>query len=254
MLKTRPYYSQNGASAVFYDLLTGADRSLDGDVDFYASLIPEGGSVLELGAGTGRISQAMAARGFDVVGLEIAPAMLAQAEAKRLAAPDEVARRLRYVQGDMTAFALHQSFDVVLCPFFGLAHLPAGVAWSNTFKAIAKHLKPGGAAAIHLPRGDKMATAGPPAEQPVFNRPIEGGCTLTLYVNGRTMNPKIGRMDLTLDYVISAPNGVEQSRHRERLTYYHADPDPFATAAGLTRARPPVELGGAGAIHTYRKA
>jgi SAM-dependent methyltransferase len=253
MLKARPYYAQNGASAVFYDLLTSADRSLDGDLDLYAGLIPEGGSVLELGAGTGRVSQGLAERGFNVVGLEIAPAMLIQAEAKRVAAPDEVARRLRYVQGDMTAFTLGETFDVVLCPFFAMAHLPGGTAWINAFRSISKHLKPGGFAAIHLPLGDKMSTAAPPADQAVFSRPIEGGRTLTLYVVGRTMNPKIGRMDLTLDYVVRAANGVEQSRDRERLTFYHANPDPIAAAEGLNVAQDPVEFGGVGAIHVYRR-
>jgi SAM-dependent methyltransferase len=188
------------------------------------------------------------------VGLEIAPAMLAQAEAKRLAAPADVASRLTYVQGDMTAFTLGATFDAVLCPFFVLAHLPAGTAWANTFKAIRRHLKPGGAVAVHLPLGDKMATAAPPADQPVFRRPIKGGGTLTLYVNGRTMNPKLGRMDLVLDYVVCGPNGAEQRRDRERLTFYHADPDPFAAAVGLVRVRDPIELGGAGAVHSYRMA
>src|SRR5438045_657021 len=83
MAQARPYYADKGLSAVFYDTVTAADARLHGDVDIYAGLAPDGGAVLELGAGTGRIVFALAQRGFSVTGVEIAPAMLAQAAAKR---------------------------------------------------------------------------------------------------------------------------------------------------------------------------
>lgn len=95
------YYSDKAASTAFYDVLTAADRSLDGDLDLYASLAAPGGSILELGSGAGRVAQALAARGHVVTGLEFAPSMIALAEAKRATAPAEV-WRLRYLRGDIT--------------------------------------------------------------------------------------------------------------------------------------------------------
>jgi hypothetical protein len=62
MSQTRPYYADKGMSAAFYDTVTAADVRLAGDVDIYADLIPANGSVLELGAGTGRIAFALAMR------------------------------------------------------------------------------------------------------------------------------------------------------------------------------------------------
>jgi SAM-dependent methyltransferase len=253
MIQTRPYYTDRGASAAYYDLLTSVDKALVGDLEVYAGLLPAHASVLELGAGTGRIAQGLAERGFRLVGLDIAPAMLAQAEAKRLMAPAEVSERLRYIRGDMTSFELGETFDAVLCTFYALAHLPRGAAWANTFRSVAKHLKPGGVAAFHLPVGEKMAIAPPAADQPVFRQPAGDGRTLTLYVNSQTMNPKIGRMDLVLDYAISGADGVEQSRSRERLTLYSGDPDPFAIAAGFERAQEPTGLGEVGAVYIYRR-
>jgi hypothetical protein len=42
-------------------------------------------------------------------------------------------------------------------------------------------------------------------------------------------------------------------RSAERLTYYVADPTPFAAAAGLSLARAPIRLGGVGDVWVFRK-
>ena len=94
MTQARPYYADKALSAAFYDTVTAADVRLLGDIDVYAALIGAGGSVLELGAGTGRIAFALAELGHPVTGVEIAPTMLSQALAKRTDLDLEVQRRL----------------------------------------------------------------------------------------------------------------------------------------------------------------
>jgi SAM-dependent methyltransferase len=244
----KPYYSAGGASVRFYDLLTAADRSLDGDVELYAGLIPPGGSVLELGAGTGRVSQALAERGFDVTGLDIAPDMLKQAEARRGTRPE---LNLHYVRGDMTSLNVGRTFDAVICPFFALAHLPAGAAWRNVFRGTAAHLEPGGLAAFHLPDAEKMAAPPPANDSPVFHQPTEDGRFLTLYVKNKVMRENVGRMDITVEYVLSRA-GTAEERSPERITFFRGDPNPFADQAGFDIARSPQPLGGAGHVHVYR--
>src|SRR5690606_8801449 len=98
-------------SARFYDVVTDADTRLGGDVDIYAALAPDGGSVLELGAGTGRVTFALAERGRCVVGVDLSPAMLEKAAARLAQAPPEIAGRLAFRQGDMTALDLKRTFD-----------------------------------------------------------------------------------------------------------------------------------------------
>ncbi|WP_419319354.1 class I SAM-dependent methyltransferase [Caulobacter sp. ErkDOM-E] len=250
---TRPYYSSKGLSAVHYDLLTAADKTLSGDLDVYAGLAKGPSQILELGAGTGRIALELAKRGHSVLGLDIAPAMLDQAEAKRKALDPETAARLRFKLGDMASLSLGETFDLVLCTYFTLAHVPAGASWRNTFKGVARHLKPGGLAAFHLPLEDRMREAPPPSDKPVFLHALEGGGHVALYILEHGFNPKLGRMDLVLDFVTKAAPGAAATHSHERLTYYLADPVPFAQAAGLEVAMAPIDISGVGAIHVFRK-
>lgn len=248
----RSYYAADGASARFYDLLTDANGSIKGDVDIYATALPAGGQVLELGAGTGRVAIELAKRGFTVTGLDIAPAMLAQAEEKRIELAPDIAERLRFVRGDLVSLALRERFDAILVTFFTLAHLQPAACWKRAFVGMARHLTPRGLLAIHLPVVEKMDRAAPDPSRPVFRRPAGEDRLLTLYVAGQTLNRATGRFDLTLDYVTSTGDGTEVSRSRERLTYHHGDPLPYAERAGFEVVGEPVPLGDTGAIHFFR--
>ena len=255
MTEVRPYYSEKGLSAAFYDRITARDPSVRGDVAFYATLAPQGGSILELGCGTGRVTLALAGRGFSVLGIDLAPTMLSQAQAKLAAAEQEVVGRVRLRRGDMTALNLDETFDAVICPFFGLAHLPAGAAWTNVFAGVMRSLKPGGSAAFHVPSAERIAAAPPvPPDRPVLQMPADDqGRTLSIYIAGRTAKPAIARFDQLIDYVVTDAAGREAQRARERLTYYAADPTPFAEAAGLLTGEPTVPMGETGHIQVFRK-
>jgi len=254
MAQARPYYADRSLSSVYYDVVTAADTRLAGDIDLYAKLAPAGGSVLELGAGAGRVAMALAERGFSVVGVEIAPSMLVQAQAKRAALHPEVAARIALLRGDMTALDLKQTFDLVICPYFTLAHVPGGAAWRNTFATAGRHLAAGGMAAFHLPLPEVMrAVAAPNRDLPVLDQPLEGGRRLQLYVLERSFRESIGRLDQVIEYVERGPDGQVLRRSPERLTYYIADPEPFAAEAGLVKSQDPVELGGVGEIWIFRK-
>ena len=55
---------------------------------------------------------------------------------------------IRFVSQDMTKLALHRRFDVITCLFSSIGYLRTEGELSRTFKAFAKHLKPGGVALI----------------------------------------------------------------------------------------------------------
>ncbi|MBL8554746.1 MAG: class I SAM-dependent methyltransferase [Phenylobacterium sp.] len=255
MAKVLPYYAPGSLSAAYYDRITAADPTLVGDEQAYAGLAPPEGSILELGAGSGRLTAALAARGHDVLGVDISPVMLAQGHARLAALAPGIRARARLVRGDMTALDLKRTFDLVICPFFTLAHVPGGAAWRNTFATAARHLGHGGLAAFHLPKSGIMRLPGPPdASRPVLQLAIEDGRRLLLFVRERSFREDIGRLDQVIEYAIADAAGRVVRRSAERLTYWWTDPEPPAAAAGLTRDRDPIELGGVGEIRVFRKA
>lgn len=255
MAAVKPYYAPGSLSAAFYDVVTAADARLAGDVEVYAGLAPPRSAVLELGTGSGRIAAALAERGFTVTGVDLSRPMLEQAERRRGALAPEAAARLALKLGDMTALDLRRTFDLVLCPYFTLAHAPAGAAWRNSFAVMARHLAPGGLAAVHLPLLDLMRQAGPPDPGAVvLDEPLAGGGRLRLRVAARSFKESVGRLEQVIDYEEVDAQGRPVRRSLERLTYWMADPAPFATAAGLLYDRAPVPLGGVGEIHLFRKS
>jgi SAM-dependent methyltransferase len=254
MARVRPYYAEGGLSAAFYDVVTAADARLAGDVDLYAGLAAPGADVLELGAGSGRVALALAERGFVVTGVELSPAMLAQAQARLREAPAEAAARVALQRGDLTALDLKRAFPLVVCSYFTLAHLPAGMAWRNAFRVMARHLAGSGLCAVHLPLVELMRLPGPDPKSIVLDQPLAGGGRLQLHVLERRFREDLGRLDQVMDYVERDAAGAVLRRSAERLTYYAADPQPFAAAAGLALDRPPAPLGGVGEVWIFRRA
>lgn len=250
----KPYYTSGSLSAAYYDRITAVDARLKGDEDIYAGLAPPGGRLLELGAGTGRLTVGLAARGFHVTGVDISPTMLEQARARVAAQAEAVRARIALVRGDMTGFDLRQTFDLVFLPFFTLAHVPAGAAWKNTFRAVARHMADHARAAIHLPRLEVMRLPPPAnADLPVMELEVPEG-RLRLFVRERAFRERVNRLDQVLEYALSDGAGREIQRSLERLTFYMSDPTPFAADAGLVPDRPPVNLGDVGDVWVFRRA
>lgn len=83
--------------------------------------------MLELASGSGRVTiplaRLAAGIGCEIVGLEIAEPMLAEAERKRAELDPPVRRHVRFVQGDIRAWAAPEPFDLIITPCSSLSHL-----------------------------------------------------------------------------------------------------------------------------------
>jgi SAM-dependent methyltransferase len=110
-------------------------------VEFYrAQAERQGGSVLELGCGTGDKVLPIAAGGRPCVGVDLSADMLA--EARRKAFERGVA--VEWVQGDMREFDLGRTFDLVFIAANSLLHLHDAASLASCFESVRKHLAPGG--------------------------------------------------------------------------------------------------------------
>ena len=95
----------------------------DDDVVYYVEQALAGnGPVLELGCGNGRITLPLARAGVHVHGVDRAPGMLADLARKVRAEDPEVARRIRWSEGDFTALEVRGVYDRIFLPFNAIHH------------------------------------------------------------------------------------------------------------------------------------
>lgn len=122
--------------ARFYDRIMG-DRSeeIQRIQSYIDAFRPAAASLLELGCGTGALLTELA-KSYQVTGVDRAPEMLAIAASRVPAA--------RLIRADMTSFTLASRFDVVICMFDTLNHLPAFEHWAALFDRVHEHLVPEG--------------------------------------------------------------------------------------------------------------
>src|SRR5258706_7026563 len=112
------------ADAALYDYEYRRRRA---DVGFYRELarkrLGERGRILELGAGSGRVTIPLARGGHDVVAVDASPAMLAKLRARVAALPAAVAKRITVVPGDLRDIPVKRTFPLVIAAFNVLEHL-----------------------------------------------------------------------------------------------------------------------------------
>jgi len=119
-----------GDAAELYDI--AFDWDVEEEVDWLVERLRSPRSVFEPGCGSGRMLEACARRGIEVVGLDVSPQMVELAR-KRLG------DRADLVEGDMTAFDLGRTFEGAISPINTLLHL--------TPEQLARHLD---CMALHL--------------------------------------------------------------------------------------------------------
>jgi len=142
------YYADH-LSVAMYDAFTGGGL-LAGDVDFYLEQARRsGGPILELGAGTGRITLPLAEAGYEVVGLDLSPAMLDLAE-KKIAARAALKPRPVLVAGDMRDYDLGRTFALIIIAARSFQHLVEPADQRAALRCARKHLRPGGLLIVDL--------------------------------------------------------------------------------------------------------
>ena len=128
----------------YYDALTenvdypARAAYLDGLVQKY---LRSGGKVmLDLACGTGTLTEEMAKRGYDMIGVDYSEGMLGQAMEKKI----EQQLPIQYVCQDMRELELYSTVDATICTLDSLNHLPGFEDVETVFRKVWEFTEPGG--------------------------------------------------------------------------------------------------------------
>ena len=146
--QTRAVYDEVAAEYVsrISDELSGKplDRAL---LEVFATRMVDGALACDAGCGPGHVARYLRDRGVDVYGLDLSPAMVAEATHLN---PD-----IEFRVGDLTDVA-HEPADLAgIVAFYSLIHLPRE-AVTETLRTMSRHLRPNGLlfVAFHIGAGE----------------------------------------------------------------------------------------------------
>lgn len=132
-----------GVFSEFYDALT-ANVSYDTVSQVLSSLLTRYGKsrglLLDLACGTGSISVRLAKKGYEVIGVDLSPEMLSEAQNKAYSA----GQNILFLCQDMTALDLYGTVDAAVCTLDGLCHLPNEESVFAALQKVSLFMNPGG--------------------------------------------------------------------------------------------------------------
>ncbi len=126
------------------------------DVTFYRNLAKRrlgSGSkkrILELGAGSGRVTIPLARDGHRVVAMDQSPSMLSKLRQRVEALPDAARERVAIARADLCTFELPGKFDLAIAAFNVFEHLYTRGEVDACLRRVVAHLAPGGALAFDV--------------------------------------------------------------------------------------------------------
>lgn len=132
-----------GVFSEFYDALT-ANVSYDTVSQVLSSLLTRYGKsrglLLDLACGTGSVSVRLAKKGYEVIGVDLSPEMLSEAQNKAYSA----GQNILFLCQDMTALDLYGTVDATVCTLDGLCHLPDEESVQAALRKVSLFMNPGG--------------------------------------------------------------------------------------------------------------
>ena len=102
--------------------------------------VPEGSLLLELGCGTGTMTELLAREGYDMTGVDASPEMLQEAMEKR----DKSGLPILYLLQDMREFELYGTMAAVVSVCDTMNYLTDPADLSATLRLVNNYLDPGG--------------------------------------------------------------------------------------------------------------
>jgi SAM-dependent methyltransferase len=125
-------------------------RRID-DVQYYVTqAVRNGGPMLELGVGNGRIALPVARHGVTVTGVDQSHAMLRDLRERIREERDDVRARVTVRSGDIRSVRVKSVFPLVICPFNTALHLYTRKDVERFLATAYQHLTPRGTLIVDL--------------------------------------------------------------------------------------------------------
>jgi SAM-dependent methyltransferase len=164
--------------AAVYDLLY-QEKDYDAECDFLEEAFRRWAGrrvrrILDLGCGTAGHAVRLAKRGYEVLGVDRSPSMLAEAHHKTSAAG--LTERLKFVQADVADLPVGDSFDAVICMFAVLSYQTNDEQLSGLLRSARLSLPEGGLFVADFWFGPAVVAQRPETRTKILN----GGCGHTI--------------------------------------------------------------------------
>jgi SAM-dependent methyltransferase len=197
-----------------YDLLADLydlEYNHDHDLPFWLALAErEGGSIVEWGAGTGRLSVPLAAAGFDVTAVEASKAMIEQGRAK--------GATVEWVHGDARSVKLGRRYKLGVCAFNSFLCLRNQEDALAFLRNAREHTEPGGLLGVEVsafsPEELSDAPGGPSLRHDFTREPLWG--TLERFSVSR-YDPATQLLSMRLFYELYDREGRLKSKRTHEL-------------------------------------
>ena len=174
----------NSTYAAYAEIYDALFDHFSYETEFYVrqaqEIAGDGGRILELGSGTGRLTRHLLAAGFTLAAVDPSAEMLARA-GPRLAS---FGARYQPHQTDIRQLRLGETFPLAIAPYGMVAHLLTDDDRLEAFTRVREHLAPGGKFIFD----DMPAWLGPPADATQLHERSRGvdpatGLTVRLLCN-----------------------------------------------------------------------
>lgn len=140
---SRDAYESYGAFAAVYDLFMD-DVPYDAWCAYICGTLSEygieDGLLLDLGCGTGTLTERLAEAGYDCIGVDLSGEMLEAALEKR----ERSGRNILYLQQDMRAFELYGTVGAVVSVCDSVNYITEKEDLTQVFRLVNNYLDPGG--------------------------------------------------------------------------------------------------------------
>jgi len=221
--------------ADLYDLYVTADY----DIGFWKTECADAGDVLEITAGTGRVTLPLLKAGLRITAVDVA---MHQLERLKKKAEDENLT-VETVQADMRDLDLGRRFPLVIIPFQSLQELTDSCDVTAALRGVRAHLADGGRALITLHHPGAQSAGSSRALLLVNDSELKNGNRL-LFWNARTFDAE---SNIGTSYQLYEEYDVDGVLHRKRLfspKYRVYAKDEFAELASRAGLRITREWGG----------